>query len=91
MVSNGFNPSEKYAQVKLEIIFPRIGVNIKKIFELPPARRGLSFFWGGLLTRPKKLQNYMSIPGKEPLLFISIRLYRKNQPQMPKNMVHYVF
>ena len=40
----GFNPSEKYAQVKLGIISPNFGVKIPKIFELPPpSQRQVTF------------------------------------------------
>ena len=35
------NPSEKYAQVKIGIISPTFGMNIKKILNLPPPRIGL--------------------------------------------------
>ena len=43
-LGGGFNPFEKYAR-QLRIISPRFGVNIPKIFELPPPSSGLLVCW----------------------------------------------
>ena len=44
LVGGWTNPSEKYAQVKLDSSSPRFGVKIPKIFELPPPRLMLNTY-----------------------------------------------